>query len=116
MSKKFPDDMDFRKSQPCPHCGITVEGFNLKTKYIGCPNCEKPRDESLAIMRLCNIEPTEEGATVIQAELRAGPELIMKSTLPMILVQIKAQGWTVDGVNYDSYEVTLQKRLEGWDV
>ena len=116
MSKKFPDDIDFRKSQPCPQCGITVEEFNLKTKYIGCPNCEKPRDESLAIMRLCNIEPTEEGAAVIQAELRAGPELIMKSTLPMILVQIKAQGWIVDGVNYDFYEVTRQKRLEGWDV
>lgn len=116
MSKKFPDDMDFRNSQPCPHCQLMLEEFNLKTKYIGCPNCERPREKSLAVMRLCNIEPTEDGATVIQAELRAGPELIMKSTLPMILVRIDGEGWIVDGVNYDSYEVARQKRLEGYDV
>jgi DNA-directed RNA polymerase subunit RPC12/RpoP len=102
MSKKFPDDIDFRKSMPCPHCGNTVEEFNVKTKYIGCPNCERPREKSLAIMRLCNIHFEE---MVVHAELRAGPELIMENSLPMILVRIAAEGWTVNGVNYDQYEV-----------
>lgn len=113
MSKKFPDDIDFRQAMPCPHCGNTVEEFNVKTKYIGCPNCERSREKSLAIMRLCNIHSTDEGAISIKAELRAGPELIMESILPMILVQIHAQGWMVDGVNYDFYEVARQKQLEG---
>ena len=112
MSKEYPDDMDFRKSMPCPHCGKTVEEFNVKTRYIGCPNCEKPRDKSLAIMRLTNFRMVPDG---VRAELRAGPELIMENNLLMILIHINADKnkLTVDGVNYDSYEVARQERLKG---
>jgi len=108
MSKKFPDDMDYRQAMPCPHCKEPIEEFNISTKYIGCPNCEKPRKTSLAVMRLCNIVWCgDEKATV---ELRAGPELLMAGTLPMVLSQIQKEGWTVEGVNYDSYELARQKR------
>lgn len=108
MSKKYPNDMDFRASMPCPHCQNTVEEFNTQTGYMGCPNCERAREKSLAIMRINNIRMC---GPVVCGELCAGPQVMATGDLKTILEKIDENGWTVDGVNYDSYEVARQKRL-----
>lgn len=40
--------MKFRVSDPCPHCGCKCEEYNDNTGYLGCPQCERHREVSLA--------------------------------------------------------------------
>ena len=42
--------MKFRTSEPCPNpkCNLPIEEYNEETGYIGCPNCEVPREKTLS--------------------------------------------------------------------
>lgn len=105
MSKKFPQDIDYREALPCEHCKCALECFNVTTKYIGCPNCERQYPLSRAIMRFENMH--REGDKVV-TELWAGPEKIDSGTIEDVMQRSEAENRTIDGVNYSTYTVKRQ--------
>ncbi len=119
MSKKHPDDMDYREALPCEWCGVTVEGFNIATGYVGCPNCEKEHP-TRAIMRLegftiesrAGVQPNVQ-ISWAKVKLMAGPEQIASGEVATILRLIEEKGYTVDGVNYSSYQKRREERRNG---
>ena len=40
--------MKFRVAEPCPHCGCRCEEYNPDTLYLGCPQCERPRNKTIS--------------------------------------------------------------------
>ncbi len=40
--------MKFRVAEPCPYCGCRCEEYNPDTGYLGCPQCERPRDKTIS--------------------------------------------------------------------
>ena len=107
MSKKYPNDMDYRAALPCPKCGVENECFNIATGYLGCPNCETEYKIPRAIMRFENIQTDEPHGVV--ADLMAGPQLIKAGYMKDLLRFIDEKQYIVDGVNYSSYQVAKQK-------
>lgn len=105
MSKKYPEDIDYREATPCLKCGCVLECFNVAKNWMACPNCEAPAyKQSRAIMRIDDIHLDCFPWGDVVASLKAGPETIKTGTVKELVMYVIDNGLTCDGINYSLYQ------------